>query len=256
MNFEQSGTVIARIGKKKLFITDPDSKDVKHPEREIVLGDGTEDVFQLIPNPETERSVLMICGASGSGKSYFAKNYINEYKKIYPKNKIYVFSNLSSDPSIDTIKNLQRVNVKDPEFLDDEIELDDIKNSLVLFDDVECISSKPIKNKINAIADMCLEVGRHSRTTVLFLVHTACNGASTKKILNECHSITLFLKTLGGKALHYLLSSYLSLDGGQIKKLKRMKKFGRALTITKTYPQVALTDKKVYIVAEDDDDNK
>jgi hypothetical protein len=48
------------------------------------------ETIQQIPDKETERSILYITGPSGSGKSYYTRNYILEYKKMFSKNNIYV----------------------------------------------------------------------------------------------------------------------------------------------------------------------
>ena len=41
--------------------------------------------FQLIPNDGVARDICYVTGASGSGKSYFTKQYADQYRKIYPK---------------------------------------------------------------------------------------------------------------------------------------------------------------------------
>jgi tRNA A37 threonylcarbamoyladenosine biosynthesis protein TsaE len=37
--------------------------------------------FQLVPDTSHERDILYITGASGSGKSTFTRQYIEQYKK-------------------------------------------------------------------------------------------------------------------------------------------------------------------------------
>ena len=251
MNFECNGQIIAKINgtKKRLHVTDKvDDGDVVHNEIKLPKKQS----FQLTPNPDTERQILYICGASGSGKSFFARQYCDEYTKLNKKNSIFLFSSIAEDSSVDKIKNLKRIDIRNPEFLEEELSIDDFENSLIIFDDCDCISDKHIRAKIQALAEMCLETGRHKNISIIFTSHTACNGHQTKKILNECHSITIFLRSLGGKALKYLLESYLSLDKHQIKRLKAMKGDGRALTITKTYPQVAFSEKRAIILHDED----
>ena len=38
-----------------------------------------------IPNDGVARDICYVTGASGSGKSYFTKQYADQYRKIYPK---------------------------------------------------------------------------------------------------------------------------------------------------------------------------
>ena len=39
--------------------------------------------FQMVPNDNTERTIIYIIGPSGSGKSYFSKLYLKEFKKKF-----------------------------------------------------------------------------------------------------------------------------------------------------------------------------
>ena len=243
MNYTH-GTLIAKISgsKKKLYVSESGDDAID----EILI----DEKFQIVPDPEKARNILYICGSSGSGKSYFTAQYCREYTKINKNNPIYLFSSISADESVDSIKNLRRIDIRDPDFLEEDIELDDLANSLCIFDDTDCITNMSLRRKVQGIADMCLETGRHQKISIIFTNHTACAGNTTKKILNECSSITIFLRSLGGKALKYLLESYLSLDKKQISKLKTMKKYGRALTIMKTYPQVVITERCAYVLSD------
>ena len=253
MNYVNDGPVIAKInGNKKKIYVSSELEEKEHQHREIKLPTGQS--FQIVPNPETEREILMIIGSSGSGKSYFAKQYCAEYTKLHPKNQIYLLSSLTSDPTVDSIKNLNRLDINHEDFLDEPIDIESFANSLVIADDCEAITNKLLRAKITAILDQLLTIGRHHNISVIFINHTACDGARTKKILNECSSITIFLRTLGGKALDYLLKSYMALDTKQVKKLKKMRGHGRACTILKSYPQIAITDRMAYVIGDDEDD--
>ena len=114
-----------------------------------------------------------------------------------------------------------------------------MKESLVIFDDCDCISEKPVKKKVFEILKKILETGRHFKTSVIYTSHTACNGAETKTILNEASSVTIFPKTLGGKTMKYLLESYYGLGKAEIAKIKSLP--SRWVTLTKTYPPVVFT---------------
>jgi len=248
LNYESEGAPIARCGKKKIHVTDKEC-DVNHGSNRLDLVKDNE-MFQLIPS-DRERDIHYITGQSGSGKSWFARNYINEYVKKHPKNSIYLFSSISDDSSIDSIKSLKRIDIKNPEFLDEDIELSDMKDSLVIFDDTDCIKQKDIKEKVNGILNMVLETGRHANISVIFTSHIACAGNDTKRILNEAHSVTLFPKMMGNKTMKYLLDSYFGLDKDQIKKVKKLKG-GRSVTIMKTYPMVVFNDKSMFTLSGDD----
>jgi len=253
MNFENQGQPIAIIKNKDakdkkfspiLFITDK-KKDVIRPFDELKLGEN-DGGFQPIPNPEQERQILYITGASGSGKSYYTKQYCMEYRRIFPKNPIYLFSSISEDSSIDEIKGLQRIKLT-PDLLNDEITSADFKDSLVIFDDTDCLTDKKMKLKVNGILNSILETGRHTNTYCIYTSHLPCAGNDTKRILNEAHTITFFPHSLGGRSLKYLLESYLGLDKKQIQKIKSLK--SRWVTCIKSYPQVIISEKEAYLVS-------
>jgi Cdc6-like AAA superfamily ATPase len=252
MNFENQGQPISIIKNDKskskfspiLFVTDKKEKAIR-PFEELKLNEN-DGQFQPIPNPETERQILYITGASGSGKSYYTKNYCMEYRRLFPKNPIYLFSSINEDSSIDEIKGLQRIKLT-PELLDDEITSADFKDSLVIFDDTDCITDKKMKIKINGILNSILETGRHTNTYCIYTSHLPCAGNDTKRILNEAHTITFFPHSLGGRSLKYLLEGYLGLDKTQIKKIKGLK--SRWVSVLKTYPQIVISEKEAYLVS-------
>jgi len=249
MNVENQGQAIALIqdtDKKKantLLSIEPKKENVVNYMKEFKLKDSQH--FQQIPNISVERNILYVTGASGSGKSYYTKNFVDQYKKIYPKREVYLFSSLSDDSSIDKIKNLRRIKLT-PEFLNDDITAKDFKDALVIFDDTDCITDKRVKLKVNGILNSLLETGRHFSSSVIYTSHSACNGADTKKILNECHSITIFPTGLGGRSLKYLLDQYLGLDKAQIARVKHLN--SRWVTIVKSYPMVVLSEKEAYVL--------
>jgi len=253
MNFENQGQPISIIKNSKakdkkfspiLFVTDKKESAIR-PFDELKLGENDGE-FQPIPNPETERQILYITGASGSGKSYYTKQYCMEYRRLFPKNAIYLFSSINEDSSIDEIKGLQRIKLT-PKLLEDEITSADFKDSMVIFDDTDCLTDKKMKLKVNGILNSILETGRHTNTYCIYTSHLPCAGNDTKRILNEAHTITFFPHSLGGRSLKYLLEGYLGLDKAQIKKIKSLK--SRWVSVLKTYPQVVISVKEAYLVS-------
>jgi len=252
MNFENQGNPIAIIKttktKKTPVLSVDDKKVAQHSFNEYTLTG--EDKFQPVPNPLTERQILYITGSSGSGKSFFCKMYCDEFKKLYPKRDVYLFSSINDDSSIDKVKGLKRIKLSD-DFLKDELKAEDFANSLVIFDDVDCLTDKKMKLKVQAVLNSILETGRHYNVYCLYTSHLPCAGNDTKRILNEAHSITFFPHSLGGRSLKYLLESYLGLDKAQIKKIKGLS--SRWVSVMKTYPQVVISEKEVYAISHKDD---
>lgn len=247
MNFEEQGIPLAIIknskSKKVPILCVDDKEHARNIYHEITLKDNEQ--FQCIPNPETERQILYITGRSGSGKSYYTLHYCMEYKRMYPKRPIYLFSALTEDTTLDKLKGLKRIKLTE-EFCNEDITSEDFKDSIVIFDDTDVISDKKIRNKVNDIMNNILQVGRHHNTSCIITTHTACNGKDTKIILNEAHSITIFPNGLGNRSLKYLLDSYLGLDKDQCKKIKALK--SRWVTIVKSFPMTIISQQKAYTV--------
>jgi len=204
------------------------------------------ETIQQIPDKETERSILYITGPSGSGKSYYTRNYILEYKKMFSKNNIYVFSSLDSDETLDKIPKIKRIKFSE-KFMMHDFKITDFKDSLVIFDDVDAETNKLKKAKIYCILSMILNTGRHERVSVIFTSHLSCAGNETKLILSEAHSITIFPKNAGNRSLKYLLDSYFGLDKHQINYIKNIKD-SRWVTIIKTYPSVLISEKEAIVI--------
>jgi len=250
MNTEDIGNPVANIvfegdkKKTKTLSIERDKANVKDYMTELKLSAPKERI-QQIPNKKTERQILYITGASGSGKSYYTKHYCDEYRKAFPKNPIYLFSSINEDSSIDKVKKLKRIPLTN-ELLMEDLKADDFKDSMVIFDDTDCVTSKMMRMKVNSILNMLLETGRHTNTSVIYTSHLPTAGLDTKRILNEAHSVTVFPHSLGGRSLKYLLENYFGLDRFQIKKLKTLS--SRWVTIVKSFPMVVLSEKECFVL--------
>tara|TARA_R110000850_G_scaffold41987_1_gene108190 strand:- start:47 stop:982 length:936 start_codon:yes stop_codon:yes gene_type:complete len=200
--------------------------------KEIMLEDG---VVVPIWDPTRERSVMMIGGMSGSGKSYFTAECAKQYHRQYPKHKIILFSNKTEDPVFDRLAYIDRIKIDDS-IIDDPITMLELSNSLCIFDDVECNPNKDIEKEVERIIALCLQQGRSSKCSIIMITHQLNNGAKTKLILTECHSVTLFPSTVTTYSLNYLLNKYFGFDKTQIKKIKTLP--SRWATIHKCPPTV------------------
>jgi hypothetical protein len=204
------------------------------------------ETLQVVPNIKAERSCLYIAGQAGSGKSFFTGAYVHRYKKLYPKNEIYLISSIGEDKSIDSLKP-KRIDVYNPDFIREEFSSVDFKNSLVIFDDVDVFPT-PIRKKIMTIVNNILIIGRHDNVSICFTTHSPTAGQETKLLLIEATIIVIFAKTTGNRALKYLLDSYLGLDKKQIERVKKMK--SRAVSIVRGYPQTIVGEKVAYLAHE------
>lgn len=246
MNFENIGDPFALLvntkdKKKNRVLSIGNPKDIINPFNEFEIKNEHEH-FQQIPNKNTERNILYVTGSSGSGKSYYTAQYIKEYKKMYPKREIYLFSSVGDDAQLDKLK-VKRIKLNN-DLLGETLTAMDFKDCLVIFDDTDAITNKPLKIKVNQILDSILQTGRHYNVSCILTFHTATGGRDTKMILNEAHSITIFPHNIGGRSSKYLLDGYLGLDKHEINDIK--KNPSRFVTILKTYPKIVLSEKNVY----------
>jgi hypothetical protein len=162
--------------------------------------------FQQVPNPKTEREILYITGRSGSGKSTYTRKYLEEYKKKFKDRPIYMFSALPDDPSLDSIKP-KRIEL-DESIISDPIAVEDLKDSVVIFDDIDVLSNKKIRDEVYKILNQVLEIGRHFNITAIVTNHLPTNGKDTRRILNEAHSFTYFPHAATGRIKYFLVEYF------------------------------------------------
>ena len=241
LNLEGNGDPICIIKKdKKKDAVVSLGENSQFATNDLIL-EKLDEYFQLIPNSNKERSCNAIFGQAGSGKSYWCCNYIKEYIKLYPKRPIYLFTTITSD--IGCLKDIKKIKIIElnKEFAHDDIPMEELKESLCLFDDIDNIRDKQLKKKLFQTLNDCLQVGRKFKIEVLITFHVATAGNDTKIILNECNSVSFNYRTFGNRSLKYLLDSYLGMDKKQIERLKKLD--GRMVTVCKTYPKVVLGEK-------------
>jgi hypothetical protein len=251
LNFDKNGKPLCKIynGKynNKIVYCNSEEDDEKTFTNLKLTGDA---YFQQVPNTETEREIIYCCGPSGSGKSHYVKNYLKEYKKAFKQNQIYVFSALKEDETLDSLNGLKRIKI-DKSLYEDPIPSSDFKNSCVVFDDIDVISDKKIREAVYSIMNQILELNRHFNTTCLITNHLATNGKDTRRILNEASTFVIYPSSGSCKGWKYLLSEYVGMDKKDMSIIKKSK--SRWCCIYKNYPQVVMTQKEIYLLSNNDD---
>lgn len=251
INFDDDGKMVAMIKNKKkvkelVFIDSNDQRGIK----KIKLHD--DDVFIPVLDSEN-RSIVYICGASGSGKSTFARMLVDNFHTMFPTTPIYMFSRLSSDPAFDdleTKKVLIRIPINN-DLIESNIDVvNDIEQgSMVIFDDIDTISDKKIMGVLNNIKLQILEIGRHKKIYCIVTSHliNTNDRNGTRTMMNEMSSLVIFPK--GGGSVYqqkYCLKNYLGLSNDQINDILGTSD-SRWVLISKNYPQYVLTQKKIYM---------
>ena len=261
LNYENIGKPLAEIVNKNNKDTKTKNKvvslaedfemdKVKNPMEQINLP--PHEIFQQIPDnvsPKiTRRKILYTSGASGSGKTYYSADYIKKYVKQYPQNRVILFSSLDEDDTLDKIKQVKRVQVKQAGFVDETFKIEMFADTLVIFDDTDCIKDKKIIKQISHISDIVLQTGRHTNTSMIFTSHLSCAGNATKMILNESHSIIFFPSAMTPHSLKYLCMTYVGLDSKQVELIKKEK--SRWICSFKSCPKVLMTINRMCFVRD------
>jgi len=194
--------------------------------------------IQLIPNPDPKkRDVFYIVGASGSGKSYIARDIAEAYHQLFPDRPIYLVSKLTKDDTLDNTKGgaPRRINIQT--LVDDPPDIEEFRDSMVIIDDVDALD-KPLLKAVDTLANDIAITGRHTCTTLLWISHHITDFKRTKLILNEATVYVVYPQTTTRHALKYLLESYAGLDDDWIKRLRKM---GRWVAIHKNIPMYILS---------------
>lgn len=243
LNFEENGIPIALINggeyDGEILYVDPD----KEGEKIFKLDDGT---FSLLPKIDGRFSDYYV-GKSGSGKSTLCAEKAKNYHKLFPKNDIYLFSILESDPVFDDMEKkgiIKRVAI-DESLIDDPIDHNDFKNCLVIFDDVDTFHNDKLMKAINSLRDQILQLGRHNNISIINCSHNVNNTGAAAKfnriIMNELHCLVFFNKSANYHQIKYCLKKYFGFQDKQIEKLIKNKNT-RWTCISSNHPQYIVTE--------------
>lgn len=121
-----------------------------------------------------------------------------------------------------------------------------------MFDDIDVISQKEWRKAVYHLLNEILETGRHHKVSCLITNHLPTARDDTKRVLNECHSITYFPHSGNKSTMKRLLLEIVGIDKEDMIKIKKLKT--RWATIYKNYPQIAMTEKDMWILADEDDE--
>ena len=247
MNLSKIGRNIARVDNnyKKLYSIASPEDNSEHELKvfqEIRLKEGK---FKYMLNNDSERDTVCVLGSSGSGKSYWIKEFCETYHKKNPKNEIFLFSESDSDPLFDDVSWIKRVAINE-ELLKDPVLWDEFKNCLVIFDDIDATKGGT-KKYIYGLRDKLLKNSRKFGVSVIVSNHNMTDGNDTKTLLNESNVIVFFMQNYN-RSIEYLLKNYIGIDKAGIQKLRNVQT--RATVYIKSYPNIVMTDQYITTVSE------
>ena len=235
LNTSKKGKAIAVNGDAELLFID--GSDFTKEKNELKFPKG----MILPPVEKGEREVIYIAGPSGVGKSTLAKDYIKAYQKLHKKNDIYLFSKVTDDETLKGLKNIFKIPINE-QIVTDPIDHTEMKDSLVLFDDIDTINNKAQSQALTQLISDVLEIGRHANISVIITSHLI-NGHDKKRsrtILNEAHRTVIFPRSTTAHNVSYFLKEYLGLkDKELLKRIMDLKT--RWVCLSQRYPMYALT---------------
>lgn len=196
-----------------------------------------------IPNPNRMSTNLFTAGPNGSGKSTIISLWMKQYRKLNPKNKIYVVKRDSEDDP--AFKGIRFRDISPDELLEEPIELEEIRNSLVVFDDTARISDKKVNQAVKAFMLDVLENGRKKGISVAVSNHLLADSGNTKTQLFECDILVVFPGSSNAQ-IKYVARAHVGMDKDQINRMLRLN--SRWVLISKSRPQYVLYNKGIFIV--------
>lgn len=250
LTYKNNGSKPFAIDGDKLVYFNTIDTDHKYCVGKMIKSDNIE----LLPNLNYERDNIYISAPSRSGKTYFTKEFIKKYKVLHPNNKIFLFSKKSSDKSIDDIEPIRIKIINDDETSNDEIieklnniDYADFNNSLIVFDDIENISSnEKIKKKVMEISNEILNLGADKKITIVNISHVMMNYRFTKNIINESQTIVMFPNSGIHKQYENFNKEYIGIEKNQFKDIINTN--SRWVVIFKNAPITYLTKNKIKII--------
>lgn len=195
--------------------------------------------------PLQESSRVSIFGPSGVGKSTWTGNFLQQYKKKFKKNKIYVFSPIRGDTAFDKVK-VDYIRLDDS-ILDEPLEIKEFTDSVCVFDDIESINDKKIKDAVEKFRDICLECGRHENITTLCISHIILNGPATKRMLNESDQVVVFARS-NFNAIKNLCTRYYGFSKDDINYLKQIGEKSRWQVIKRSFPTCIISSNNIRVL--------
>lgn len=221
-----------KLRNELIFINNPNNK--KDQIKEIEIQDGKLIIF---PDP-TKTTRLYVGGPTGSGKSTIIGNWVRQYSKMNPDNRIYIFKR---DNEYDSA--FHGLNIEDD--ISPKTDLTKMKNSIIIFDDIAEIRNENKRIDTKFLLKDTLKNGRKKGISVICSNHLLYDRNKTKDILYQCDKIVVFPGS-SNYMIENLCKKYVGMSKTAIDKLLRLP--SRWALINKSYPQYVIYETGAYII--------
>lgn len=215
----------------------------KAQNKEITLQCG--EMF-ILPSELTER--VFIAGKSGSGKSCIAAKYMNEFRRLHPDRTIFLISRHDDDPAYKPIPHTQ-IPLSAFENLEKgappPIELEELANSLVVFDDCDNLQDKKVSEACKKLCDSIITNGRKFGIYSLWLNHLLLDYKNTRTLLMEANKVIFFLSGDNRLSAEYL-KRYMGFSAKTIKRILELK--SRWVCLSTTMPNYVIHEHGAFLI--------
>lgn len=216
----------------------------KKKDTELITTTGT---FFPIPISGSlgDRQSIYVIGKSGAGKSTWLGQYGALYKKMYPDNNIFLFSNKPKDEPLDKLEP-KRINLDKETLTLSLSQFDKINNCLIIFDDVDSFENKDLEALVIKLQNKIYMLGRSNKISILHSKHLGLDYQKSRVALNEMTGCVFFLKATNPHIMRSLMKTYVGLDKQQIETILKLK--SRWVYINSSFPSYCVSEKKIYLL--------
>lgn len=202
-------------------------------------------VYQMPMKKDMEH--ILLAAPSGAGKTYFACNWIKQFLKMNKNKEFFIISRheVTEDKQVERLKPY-RISLEEFDEGAEPIHMEDLENSVVMFDDIENIQNKKIVSKIQSLRNDIAENGRHNNIKLVSCIHVLLGGGQTKILLNEASSVVLFPKSGATHHITLFCKKYMGFNKDTIKKILDLP--SRWVSISKRAPYHVIHERGVFLV--------
>lgn len=197
-----------------------------------------------------KNQILTMFGSSGCGKSWKVNDCLIRNPAVLGNivPAIYIFSSVDEDPSYQSLRELYgpKFMHKDPR----DLEPSDLnvrtydKKSILIFDDINSIGDKRIRQSVINFRNNLLEIARHKSLVVISTEHLFHNRVHTQKLRNSSAYMCLYPRN-SKKALDDVLENAMNMNRYQRADLvKKLVREGRAQFIHMDNPPYIINTKR------------